>query len=83
MVAGHLQEKNNFYYIVLSYKDANGKRKTKWEATGLSVTCCVLYAAIIPPFPAICKPLAAHSAFWIFRDSDRLKILCTMHNKAH
>ena len=21
MVAGHLQEKNNFYYIVLSYKD--------------------------------------------------------------
>ena len=37
MVAGHLQEKNDFYYIVLSYKDANGKRKTKWEATGLSV----------------------------------------------
>ena len=37
MVAGHLQEKNNFYYIVLSYKDADGKRKTKWEATGLSV----------------------------------------------
>ena len=24
-------------YIVLSYKDADGKRKTKWEATGLSV----------------------------------------------
>lgn len=37
MVAGHLQEKNDFYYIVLSYKDADGKRKTKWEATGLSV----------------------------------------------
>lgn len=33
MVAGHLQEKNDFYYIVLSYKDAAGKRKTKWEAT--------------------------------------------------
>ena len=33
----HLQEKNDFYYIVLSYKDADGKRKTKWEATGLSV----------------------------------------------
>ena len=32
MVAGHLQEKNDFYYIVLSYKDADGKRKTKWEA---------------------------------------------------
>ena len=27
MVAGHLQEKNDFYYIVLSYKDADGKRK--------------------------------------------------------
>ena len=25
MVAGHLQEKNNFYYIVLSYKDETGK----------------------------------------------------------
>ena len=37
MVAGHLQEKNDFYYIVLSYKDAAGKRKTKWEATGLSI----------------------------------------------
>ena len=37
MVAGHLQEKNDFYDIVLSYKDAAGKRKTKWEATGLSV----------------------------------------------
>lgn len=37
MVAGHLQEKNDFYYIVLSYKDTDGKRKTKWEATGLSV----------------------------------------------
>ena len=37
MVAGHLQEKYDFYYIVLSYKDAAGKRKTKWEATGLSV----------------------------------------------
>ena len=36
-LAGHLQEKNDFYYIVLSYKDTDGKRKTKWEATGLSV----------------------------------------------
>ena len=24
-------------YIVLSYKDSNGKRKTKWEAAGLPV----------------------------------------------
>ena len=37
MVAGHLQEKNNFYYIVLSYKDETGKRRTKWESTGLPV----------------------------------------------
>ena len=37
MVAGHLKEKNGFFYIVLNYKDSNGKRKTKWEATGLPV----------------------------------------------
>lgn len=37
MVAGHLQEKNGFFYIVLNYKDSDGKRKTKWEATGLPV----------------------------------------------
>ena len=37
MVAGHLQEKNNLYYIVLNYADANGKRKSKWISTGLSV----------------------------------------------
>lgn len=37
MVAGHLQEKNGFFYIVLNCKDSNGKRKTKWEATGLPV----------------------------------------------
>ena len=24
MVAGHLQEKNGYFYIVLSYKDKNG-----------------------------------------------------------
>lgn len=35
MVAGHLQEKKGFFYIVLSYKDADGKRKTKWIATNL------------------------------------------------
>ena len=28
MVAGHLQEKNNFYYIVLSYKDETDIRRT-------------------------------------------------------
>ena len=37
MVAGHLQEKKGLFYIVLSYKDANGRRRTKWIATGLPV----------------------------------------------
>ena len=35
MVAGHLQEKKGYYYIVLSYPDSSGKRKTKWLTTGL------------------------------------------------
>ena len=35
MVAGHLQIKKGYFYIVLSYKDENGKRKTQWTATGL------------------------------------------------
>lgn len=37
MVAGHLQEKNGYFYAVLSYKDTNGKRKTKWIPTGYLV----------------------------------------------
>lgn len=37
MVAGHLQIKKGYYYIVLSYKDENGKRKTPWISTGLKV----------------------------------------------
>lgn len=37
MVAGHLQEKNGLYYLVLSYNDRSGKRKTKWSATGLPI----------------------------------------------
>lgn len=37
MVAGHLQEKKGFFYIVLNYKDEEGKRKSKWVATGLPV----------------------------------------------
>ena len=30
MVAGRLQEKNGFYYIVLSYTDSAGKRRQPW-----------------------------------------------------
>ncbi|MEA5151492.1 MAG: tyrosine-type recombinase/integrase [Oscillospiraceae bacterium] len=37
MVAGHLQEKKGLFYIVLSYKGTDGKRKTKWEPTGLPI----------------------------------------------
>lgn len=37
MVAGHLQEKYGYYYAVLNYTDENGKRKTKWIATGLKI----------------------------------------------
>ncbi len=37
MVAGHLQEKKGMFYIVLSYKDANGKRRSKWFSTGLPI----------------------------------------------
>lgn len=39
MVAGHLQEKNGYFYAVLSYKDAQGKRKTKWIPTGYIESC--------------------------------------------
>ena len=37
MVAGRLQEKNGYYYMVLSYRSADGKRKQPWYATGLPV----------------------------------------------
>ncbi len=37
MVAGHLQEKNGIYYMVLSYPNASGKRKTKWISTKLPI----------------------------------------------
>ena len=37
MVAGHLREKNGYFYAVLNYNDSLGKRKTKWVSTGLTV----------------------------------------------
>lgn len=37
MVAGHLQEKNGIYQIILELKDSNGCRKQKWISTGLPV----------------------------------------------
>ena len=35
MVAGHLEVKNGLYYCVLSFKDAEGKRKRVWIPTKL------------------------------------------------
>ena len=35
MVAGHLQIKKGYYYIVLNLKTDTGARKTKWIATGI------------------------------------------------
>ena len=37
MVAGHLHEKNGYYYIILNLTDSMGKRKPKWISTGLTV----------------------------------------------
>ncbi|SMC60797.1 tyrosine-type recombinase/integrase [Papillibacter cinnamivorans] len=37
MVAGHLQEKKGYFYMVLTYKDHEGKRKNKWISTKLPV----------------------------------------------
>lgn len=37
MVAGHLREKNGIYYLVLSYTDEYGVRKTPSQSTGLPV----------------------------------------------
>ena len=37
MVAGHLREKNGIYYIVLSYTDELGIRRTPAHSTGLPV----------------------------------------------
>ena len=37
MISGHLQIKNGYYYVVLSYRDSAGKRKQPWIKTGLPV----------------------------------------------
>lgn len=37
MVAGRLQEKSGYFYVVLSYKDNNGVRKQPWFRTGLKI----------------------------------------------
>ena len=37
MVAGHLQQKKGYWYIVLNLYNEQGKRRTKWIATHLPV----------------------------------------------
>jgi len=37
MVAGHLQEKNGKYQMVLTYRNEHGKKKSKWISTGLPI----------------------------------------------
>ncbi len=37
MLAGRLQTKGNYFYIVLSYKEETGKRKEIWIRTGLKL----------------------------------------------
>lgn len=36
-VAGHLREQNGTYQMILSWKDTNGKRRTKSISTGLPI----------------------------------------------
>ena len=36
-VAGHLREQNGMYQMILSWKDTDGKRRTKSISTGLPV----------------------------------------------
>ena len=55
-VAGHLREQNGMYQMILSWKDTNGKRRTKSISTGLPVKgnkkdlnlCCVKHKKSLP-----------------------------------
>jgi len=37
MVSGRLAEKNGRYHMILNLKDERGKRKEKWQSTGLLI----------------------------------------------
>lgn len=37
MIAGHLAEKNGYFYVVLNYKNLDNKRVRKWIPTGLPI----------------------------------------------
>lgn len=36
MVKGSVQEKGGYLHTVISYTDKDGKRKQKWQSTGLT-----------------------------------------------
>ena len=36
-ITGSVQQKNNKWYCVVSYRDENNKRKQKWINTGLTI----------------------------------------------
>ncbi len=68
MVAGHLQEKKGYFYIVLSYPDISGKRKTKWITTGLPVKgnkkkAVKMLMETRKTFEPECKPLQDDTLF--------------------
>ena len=64
-VAGHLREQNGMYQMILSWKDTNGKRRTKSISTGLPVKgnkkelnlCCV---------KLMCTPNTGHPVLGVF-----------------
>ena len=35
MINGNVQERNGILHTVINYTDENGKRKQKWQTTGL------------------------------------------------
>lgn len=37
LIAGHLQEKKGYFYVVLNIENEDGNRTPKWFKTGLSV----------------------------------------------
>ena len=37
MVTGHLREQNGYFQMILTWKDASGKRRSKSISTGLTV----------------------------------------------
>ena len=43
MIKARLQLKKGYYYAVLTFKLANGKRKEIWRATGINISDNINY----------------------------------------